>query len=449
MENSELKRAGKFRIDWPASADKAAARSSRFGNTIKSMSMGNTNDDQPASSAKDSGSGFRPKGFTLRQDPVVGLESEVAKYEVAPEPVFLPAPARPAYEDLGELPASYHVDTLFLTARDPHWLFCYWDFDWTRVPTGAFRYGVPMFFLKITRATGAEEATVEIKPASRNWYVPVSTPGTAYVAEIGYYNVEGTFVTCVRSSPASTPPESLAAENVPSGFATVPSEMSFEELLNLVKSQMTEGETLLGAVARITGERSVAFRAGMAPVWTDEQRRILAALLGDSLIQRIGLGSAEIDELLRKAIQERLHSESASALGAVWQRALYVPPGESSLFSGITSWGASWSAQPFSLRAERGFFMHVNAEIIFYGGTHPDATVWIEGKQIKLNPDGTFRYHFRLPDGDWRIPIVAESPDKVEQRSATLSLHRGTSKSGHVTDTPQPAGLPAQPMGRR
>jgi len=413
--------------------------------------MGNTKDDQPASSAKDVGTGFGPHGFTLRQEPVVGLESEVAKYEVAPERVVLPTLVRPAYEDLGELPASYHVDTLFLTARDPRWLFCYWDFDWTRVPSGAFRYGVPMFFLKVVRATGPEELTVEIKPESRSWYVPVSSPGTAYVAEIGYYNVEGTFVTCVRSAPASTPPDGVAGENAPGGFATVPAQMSFQDLLNLVKSQMAEGESLLEAVARITGEGTVAFRAGAAPTWTDEQRRILAALLGDSLVDRIGLGSAEIDELLRKAISERLHSESASALGAVWQRALYVPPGESSLFSGITSWGwgASWSAQPFSIRAERGFFMHMNAEIIFYGGTHPDATVWIDGKQIRLNPDGTFRYHFRLPDGDWRIPIVAESPDRVEQRSATLTFHRSTTRRGEVKDTPQPAGLPGQPMGRK
>src|SRR4030095_1843765 len=113
----------------------------------------------------------------------------------------LPPPTQPAYEDLGELPSTYHQDTLFLTARDPRWLFCFWDFDWTRVPGGAFGYGVPMFFLKSTKATGAEEATVEIKPASRNWYVPVSTPGTAYLAEIGYHNVEGTFVICLRSAP--------------------------------------------------------------------------------------------------------------------------------------------------------------------------------------------------------------------------------------------------------
>src|SRR5208337_4717529 len=46
---------------------------------------------------------------------------------------------------------------------------------------------------------------------------------------------------------------------------------------------------------------------------------------------------------------------------------------ESSLFSGI---GASWSGQPFS-QPERNFFMHVNAEVIFYGGTDPQAKVTI------------------------------------------------------------------------
>jgi hypothetical protein len=412
--------------------------------------MGNQNDDQLASSAD----GGRTRhstlisGFTLTQEPVVGFEPEVAKYEVAPPSSPDPAGARPPFEDLGELPASYHRDVLFLTARDPRWLFSYWDFDWARLPASAFRYGAPLFFLKVSRINGAVETTVEIKPEARNWYVPVSSAGTAYIAEIGYYNNEGTFVSCVRSESATTPSETLADERLPVEFATAPAGLSFEQMLELVKSEMSEGESLLKAVARITGEGAIHFRAGQPPTWTQEQRRILAALLGQSLIDRAGMGSAEIDQLLRKTLLERLHSESASGFSEVWQRALGIP-GESSLFSAITSWGASWSAQPFSLRAERGFFMHVNAEIIFYGGTHPDATVWIDGKQIALKPDGTFSYHFRLPDGDWRIPVVAESPDKIEQRSATLSFHRATRRTGEVTDTLQPEALPAEPMGRQ
>ena len=108
--------------------------------------------------------------------------------------------------------------------------------------------------------------------------------------------------------------------------------------------------------------------------------------------------------------------------------------------------GASWSAQPFG--KTRDFFMHVNAEVIFYGGTHPDAKVWIDDKPVKLNPDGTFRHHFIFPDGTYEIPIVAESPDGVEQRSATLRFERGTGRVGVVGATPQPAFL-SEPMGRR
>ena len=85
--------------------------------------------------------------------------------------------------------------------------------------------------------------------------------------------------------------------------------------------------------------------------------------------------------------------------------------------------------------------MHVNAEIIFYGGTHPDATVTINGERVQLTPDGMFRYHFTLPDGDFEIPIVATSPDQVEQRSATLTFKRGTQKVGDVGATGQPEEL--------
>ena len=162
----------------------------------------------------------------------------------------------------------------------------------------------------------------------------------------------------------------------------------------------------------------------------------VGALLGEALTDRIGLGSAEIDQLLRKALHEKLHSETASGLSGRYAESL--APGPTSLFSGI---GASWSAQPFSVKRERGFFMHVNAEIIFYGGTHPDAKVTIDGKEIRLGPDGTFRYHFTLPDGNFGIPIIARSPDGVEERSATLSFVRGTSRTGEVGATGQPAQL--------
>ena len=110
----------------------------------------------------------------------------------------------------------------------------------------------------------------------------------------------------------------------------------------------------------------------------------------------------------------------------------------------ITSWsGASEWVSSFGVA--RDFFMHVNAEVIFYGGTDPRAKVTVDGKPIPLNPDGSFRYHFIFPDGVYEIPIVAISPDGVESRSAVLRFQRGTQKTGKVDDTAQPPLVP--PMG--
>ena len=345
------------------------------------------------------------------------------------------AQGAPAFEDLGELPVSYFQDTIFLVARDPRWLFSYWDFDWVKYAPGTFRGGVKQFFLKITTTAGADAGLVEINPEARNWYVPVGNADTSYFAEIGYFDKAGNWQRIVQSGIAVTPSDAVAVEAT-ADFATVPAHLTFERLLELVKEKMTEGESLIAALSRIAGEGRLEFRAGQAPTWTDEQKSLLAALLGDTLIERLGLGSDEIDQLLRKQLGERLHSESASGLSGLPLESLV--PGTTSLSSGF---GASWSAQPFSVKRERGFFMHVNAEIIFYGGTDPEATVWVDGQEIKLAPDGTFRYHFKLPDGDFAIPIVARSPDQVEQRSATLSFVRGTSRVGVVGATAQPAAL--------
>ena len=109
-----------------------------------------------------------------------------------------------------------------------------------------------------------------------------------------------------------------------------------------------------------------------------------------------------------------------------------------------SSWGGSENIGSFGF-AQREFFMHVNAEVIFYGGTHPQAKVTIDGKPVALAPDGSFRYHFVFPDGNYEIPITATSPDGVETRSATLRFERSTARTGDVGHTAQPPL--AVPMG--
>ena len=84
--------------------------------------------------------------------------------------------------------------------------------------------------------------------------------------------------------------------------------------------------------------------------------------------------------------------------------------------------------------------LHGTVNDRFYGGTHPDATVWVDGQEIKLGARRARLAITTLPDGDFAIPIVAQSPDKVEN-TATLSFVRGTSRVGDVGATGQPSEL--------
>jgi hypothetical protein len=386
--------------------------------------------------------------FTISAEPLVGSEEPTS----TPAPVSaaaaeVPPQEAPAFEDLGQLPETYHEDTLFLVARDPHWLFAYWDVDWAAA-------GAAKYFLKVFLGSKVEVATIEIKPEARNWYIEVGNASTTYLAELGYFDGAGGWVCLAASGEAMTPSSGISAEEA-ADFATVPFHLTLQRLMEMLREQMEEGESLVEALSRLQGGNGkLAFVRGQIPSWTDEQKKILAALFGSEMVDLAGMGSAEIDQFLRKQLVLKLSSESSSGLSMPGRLAELL--GGSSFFSGMmSSWlggssgfGASWSAQPFSVKRERGFYMHVNAEVIFYGGTDPEAKVWIDDKPVTLNTDGTFRYHFKFPDGNYEIPIVAKSPDGVETRSATLSFKRDTARIGEVGHTNQPEYLET-PIGSK
>jgi len=91
--------------------------------------------------------------------------------------------------------------------------------------------------------------------------------------------------------------------------------------------------------------------------------------------------------------------------------------------------------------ARKGFWFKVNAELIIYGSTEPDARVSIGRRPIRLRHDGTFSYRFALPDGAYELPVVAISRDGDDGRAAELRFSRATNYSGEVGAHPQDATL--------
>ncbi len=74
----------------------------------------------------------------------------------------------------------------------------------------------------------------------------------------------------------------------------------------------------------------------------------------------------------------------------------------------------------------RDFHFEIDAELIVYGTTEPDAHVTLQGEPVHLRSDGTFTVRFSLPDSRQIIPAVASSGDGVEERTIVLAVERNT-----------------------
>src|SRR5205807_705852 len=88
----------------------------------------------------------------------------------------------------------------------------------------------------------------------------------------------------------------------------------------------------------------------------------------------------------------------------------------------VTSFGSGG----FSQGRMRKFWFQLDAELIVYGATEPNARVMLQGEPVKLRPDGTFTMRFSLPDSRQIIPAVATSPDGIEERTIVLAVERNT-----------------------
>jgi hypothetical protein len=74
----------------------------------------------------------------------------------------------------------------------------------------------------------------------------------------------------------------------------------------------------------------------------------------------------------------------------------------------------------------RSFHFQLDAELIVYGSTEPNARVTLQGEPVQLRPDGSFTVRFSLPDSRQIIPAVASSHDGVEERTIVLAVERNT-----------------------
>jgi hypothetical protein len=73
-----------------------------------------------------------------------------------------------------------------------------------------------------------------------------------------------------------------------------------------------------------------------------------------------------------------------------------------------------------------GFQLEIDAEMIVYGATRPDAYVTLHGEPVKVQADGTFRARVDMPNKRQVIPIVASVPDVPGRQTIVMAVERNT-----------------------
>ncbi len=209
---------------------------------------------------------------------------------------------RGSYDDLGELPESYGTGRLFFTARDPHWLYAYWDYTWKQLEE--MRSVARNNDLKLRIYLGQDSKAplyqeIVIHPPAHNWFIKVDQSNTEYYAEFGYEDLSGNYVSTSRSKPIRTPPDQIS-DHTEAQFVTIPFHIRFQELFEMVKTYFKEGEELAEALYRLQTE---GFRfpfdypkgKDMSMELSDDLNRLL---IGD-MIRLLRTGSFEVTHWLR------------------------------------------------------------------------------------------------------------------------------------------------------
>lgn len=112
-----------------------------------------------------------------------------------------------------------------------------------------------------------------------------------------------------------------------------------------------------------------------------------------------GNGSVELQEVFEERLRRPMGSSLISRFG----------PGVDGLLGG-----------------RRPFHFEIDAELIVFGKTDPDAKVTLQNEPIKLRPDGTFTVRYSMPNARQVIPAVAASANGLEQRTVVLAVERNT-----------------------
>ncbi len=317
---------------------------------------------------------------------------------------------------LAPLPSGYGASRIVLMPRDPQWAYSYWDTPDDH-KEAVRRQGGQRLALRLYDVTGVDLDSqapnslqqYDIDELAREWYLPIPISDRDYLVDIGYLSEDGRWLLLARSNPIRIPP-------------VYPSDQLNEQQITVSWDEDLQGKTLSDLTLEGMGIHEQMYRLAIG----GEAARVAGSIYG-SMQQISGSvpGSAQMVES-----SYGMASGAALTMSGVGLMSGVGIPGYAMSGVGLTMSGVGMSGVGFfssmpPIRA-RKFWLVADSELIVYGATEPDATLYIAGNLVPLNPDGTFRFHFHFPDGLQDFPILAIAADGEQTRTIHMRFNRET-----------------------
>ncbi len=318
-------------------------------------------------------------------------------------------------EGLADLPSGYGESRVVLMPRDPQWAYAYWDIS-NEHKEDLRKQGGQQLALRIYDVTdinldNQSAHNLQEYPCdemAREWYLPIPVSDRDYVIDIGYRCADGRWLTLARSARVHVPPV-YPSDWIEDVFITVDfeedlrGETKYELVPPAKKAPATAQNGYANGNANANGNAIYDQIFGMAE--SAEAMRVAGSMFGS---QQHVPGSMAPEQAISSYI-------FPSGVG-MWS----LPTA-----SGVNMSGVGMGASVAPVRP-RKFWLIADAELIVYGATEPDATVTIGDREIKLNPDGTFRFQMSFQDGLIDYPIKAVAVDGEQTRSIQMKFNRET-----------------------
>ncbi|MBE9095944.1 DUF4912 domain-containing protein [Tychonema sp. LEGE 07203] len=356
-------------------------------------------------------------------------------------------------EGLPDLPNGYGESRVVLMPRDPEWAYTYWDIPNDRKQEMR-RQGGQQLALRIYDVT---DVNLEIQSPhsiqeypcdelAREWYVPIPVSDRDYAIDIGYRCADGRWLILARSAQVRVPPI-YPSDWIEDQFITLDWEedLSGKTFAELVPPSQKMAQAANNASVGYSNDNGLYEQIfGMAE--SSESMRVAGSIFGS--MQHVA-GSVQQSGIHEQALSSYVFPSGVGMWAAPAMSGLTMSGmgmsgvGMSGLtmsgmgmsgvgMSGLTMSGMGMSGVGMSGAGfaapmrPRQFWLVADAELIVYGATEPNATVYVGGQPIKLNADGTFRFQMSFQDGLIDYPIFAVAADGEQNRAIHMKFQRET-----------------------